>query len=302
MGPEGSSCEGPSPTQSTSGAGGSPFSHRKPLNPGGQRHAPVTRWQAAPPPAGTVLLSQRTRTHPWDRLRGKRRAGCSGRLPGQRRGGPGSSARSPAPYLSVAHPGEASTPWREPRPHRRGPNPPHSRLWHSSPVQPAGQRQWPVCRSQRPPWRHPQTCWQPAPENPGGHSAEAGAGEGTGEGPAPGAQDTPARPCFPHPEPRIACPWEGGVPSGLVTLQATPQDPDPQLQAATGAGAAPRHAGALALGSRPQGPSFLLRPPARRSPSSQASPAQPSGQVQWPETGSQVPRFRQRQECWQSLP
>lgn len=56
------------------------------------------------------------------------------------------------------------------------PNPSYSRLWHSSPVQPAGQRQRPVCRSQRPPLRHLQLCWQPAPKRPGRHSAEVGTG------------------------------------------------------------------------------------------------------------------------------
>lgn len=51
------------------------------------------------------------------------------------------------------------------------PSPAHSRLWHVSPVQPAGHRQWPLCGSQRPPWRHPQLCWHPAPKRPGRHSA-----------------------------------------------------------------------------------------------------------------------------------
>lgn len=48
--------------------------------------------------------------------------------------------------------------------------------------------------------------------------------------------------------------------------------------------------------------SLLPPPPSQGSPFSQARPAQPSGQVQWPETGSQVPPFWQRQECWQSSP
>ena len=111
-----------------------------------------------------------------------------------------------------------------------------------------------------------------------------------------GPRTPPPRPCFLHPEPRIPCPWEEGVPSGLVTLQATPQDPDPQHQAATGGGGCTEaHWGAGPGLQTPRVPPSP--PPAQRSPFSQASPAQPSGQVQWPETGSQVPWFWQRQEC-----
>lgn len=89
------------------------------------------------------------------------------------------------------------------------PNLSHSRLWHSSPVHPAGQRQRPVRRSQRPPWRHVQRCWQPAPKRPGGHSA----GAGTGKGPTSwgGTQEPPPRPRFPHPEPRTPRPRKGEV-------------------------------------------------------------------------------------------
>lgn len=38
------------------------------------------------------------------------------------------------------------------------------------------------------------------------------------------------------------------------------------------------------------------------SPFSQARPDQPSGHVQWPEAGSQLPPFWQRQACWQLWP
>lgn len=189
------------------------------------------------------------------------------------------------------------------------PNLSHSRLWHSSPVHPAGQRQRPVRRSQRPPWRHVQRCWQPAPKRPGGHSA----GAGTGKGPTSwgGTQEPPPRPRFPHPEPRTPRPRKGEVEApvplqvrGHTAGQCSPPPGSRLRPQRRGLDQARWAAGLAPTDPRlPQTPSAPCSPlPAQRSPFSQARPVQPSGQVQWPETASQVPPCWQRQACRQPSP
>lgn len=86
--------------------------------------------------------------------------------------------------------------------------------------------------------------------------------------------------------------------------EVTPQDNAPPHQ---GAVSGHRGEGWTRPAGRPawlpQTPSAPCSPlPAQRSPFSQARPVQPSGQVQWPETASQVPPCWQRQACRQPSP
>lgn len=111
-----------------------------------------------------------------------------------------------------------------------------------------------------------------------------------GVGLCPRTQRPPPYPCFLHPEPQ-----EGQAGGVLVTLQARSHTPrmmfpatrEPRLATEGGA-----------CQPRLTSPESLRSPlPAWCSPFSQARPVQPSGQVQWPEAGSQEPPFWQRQEC-----
>lgn len=159
-------------------------------------------------------------------------------------------------------------------------------------------------RSQRPPWRHVQLRWQPAPDCPGTHSAGVAAGRGSH---FPGRDPGDPRPTHascaqslgPHVLGKGRC-----RPRSHCRSKATPQDDAPPNQGAVsshrGRGLDRAHWAASLAPTDPQRPPSP--PPAQCSPFSQARPVQPSGQAQWPETGSQVPPCRQRQECRQPSP
>lgn len=180
------------------------------------------------------------------------------------------------------------------------PNQSYSQLWHLSPVQPVRQRQWPVCRSQRPPLRHLQLCWQPAPKWPGRHSA---GGEEDGVPLPRSMSQDPGDPasCTQSLGSRVLRKdGEGaGHSAGLKPHPRMLFTPPPNQGATSDHRGRGLDRGPLAcqpcLTQNPRGLLSALR--AQCSPFSQARPVQPSGQVQWPETGSQEPPCWQRQEC-----
>lgn len=183
----------------------------------------MTGWQAAPH-RQAQRSSQRTPKAPSGQAVGRGAGGLSlSRGDSLDRGSrPGELIPQPCPLLPTAHPAKAphsgvtEAICRGPRgllASPMGPRAAHSRLWHLSPVQPAGQRQWPVCGSQRPPLRHPQLCGQPASKTPGRHSAETGQVMPKGPGHLP-------CPCFLHPELQIPVLGKDRRPE-VVTPQAT---------------------------------------------------------------------------------
>lgn len=153
-----------------------------------------------------------------------------------------------------------------------------------------------MCGSHRPPWRHPQLRGHRAPGRPGRHSAAREWGEVTSWGGA----TTRGPPCLPWSPGRSGA--GAGRPAGLRLHPGC--RPCPEQEAGLGLRGRGLHRGpwGASPGSRRAPGTPVLPLPTQSSPCSQAGPAQPSTQAQWPETGSQVPPFRHRQACWQFSP
>lgn len=312
--PEGSLCQDPPPRAAGPvGAAeprGSPFSHREPLHPGGQRQAPVTWWQVAPrwqaqrsshcapnvPSAQAAVGETRQRAES-----GARGASRAKRPPPLPRGTPGSSDGSPCPHLprdyltgsstlerGSGHPltGPAGPPGLPPRP---SPQPGPLTALTLVPG-PAG---WTEAAARAP--LTEAAVETSATVLAAGSKAPAEALCGAQY---PSSAPRPQGPGDPHPT-RASCtqslgprPGEGEGPGGRSHRRPASRELCPQR---------------VGWASMPWGtrPGSRVPPPPLPdpgSPCSQARPAQPSGHVQWPDTGSQVPPCWQRQACSQLGP